>query len=115
MAADLINPAVKRPSSLVWLQKTAAEPQKRIKASPCTQEELSKHSCEEDCWISFRSVVYDVTEYLDWHPGGKDKILEHGGGDITKQFMEAHPYVNLEMLLSRLRVGPLLGEDLKRG
>lgn len=27
--------------------------------------------------------AYDITEFLDSHPGGKDLLLENGGKDIT--------------------------------
>jgi len=33
-------------------------------------EEVSKHCTQEDCWMVFNGVVYDVTEYLNFHPGG---------------------------------------------
>lgn len=33
-------------------------------------EELRKHRTPEDCWIAVHSKVYDVTEFLEEHPGG---------------------------------------------
>jgi cytochrome b involved in lipid metabolism len=41
--------------------------------------DLKTHNTEEDCWISINGVVYDVTEFLDNHPGGPEVMLEHGG------------------------------------
>lgn len=32
-------------------------------------EECSKHKSEKDCWIVVHGKVYDVTEFLDEHPG----------------------------------------------
>jgi cytochrome b involved in lipid metabolism len=32
--------------------------------------------------------VYDVTSYLEEHPGGINKIMEWAGGDATKAFDE---------------------------
>lgn len=37
-------------------------------------EEVSQHSSEGDCWLVIRGKVYDVTKYVDLHPGG-DIIL----------------------------------------
>lgn len=33
-------------------------------------EELQKHSTSGDCWIAVHSRVYDVTDFLEEHPGG---------------------------------------------
>jgi cytochrome b involved in lipid metabolism len=34
-----------------------------------TWEELEKHASEESCWISIRGGVYDVTDWVNDHPG----------------------------------------------
>ena len=45
---------------------------------PITQEELSKHKILESAWCSLNGIVYDVTVYINYHPGGK--ILLDGCG-----------------------------------
>jgi hypothetical protein len=37
--------------------------------------------------------VYDVTSYLDDHPGGSDSILQNSGVDCTDEFMSVHSQV----------------------
>ena len=32
--------------------------------------ELKKHTTETDCYLLYDGKVYDVTEFLDEHPGG---------------------------------------------
>ena len=34
-----------------------------------TLEEISKHSSSDDCWIIVKGKVYDVTDFLNEHPG----------------------------------------------
>ncbi len=46
-------------------QSTEATPSRRI----ITLAELSAHSTEKDCWIAIHGKVYDVTNFLDSHPG----------------------------------------------
>jgi 4-hydroxysphinganine ceramide fatty acyl 2-hydroxylase len=41
----------------------------------------------KSCYVTIGSKVYDVTEFLDDHPGGGDLILEYGGRDV-KTIME---------------------------
>ncbi|GCE98514.1 fatty acid alpha-hydroxylase [Zygosaccharomyces mellis] len=49
-----------------------------------SQKQLSEHNNEKNCWVSvYHRKIYDVTEFLDEHPGGAEYILEHAGSDIT--------------------------------
>ncbi|KAM0938433.1 putative cytochrome b5-like heme/steroid binding domain, cytochrome b5, heme-binding protein [Dioscorea sansibarensis] len=50
-----------------------------------TKEEVSLHNTRNDCWIIVKDKVYDVTPYVEEHPGG-DAILKHAGGDSTEGF-----------------------------
>jgi cytochrome-b5 reductase len=37
--------------------------------------------------------VYNITPYLDFHPGGVDEIMKGAGIDATKLFQEIHAWV----------------------
>jgi len=49
-------------------------------------EQVSAHSAEDDCWMIINGKVYDVTQYIPFHPGGK-MILGGCGKDATELFM----------------------------
>ena len=51
-----------------------------------TLAELSKHKSSSDCWLAINGNVYNVTQYLDFHPGGADIILMFCGQDATKAY-----------------------------
>lgn len=38
--------------------------------------ELDDHKTEKSCWVTIDGKVYDVTEFLDSHPGGVEYIVE---------------------------------------
>ena len=42
-------------------------------------EEVKKHTREDDCWLVVDGDVFDVTEFLDEHPGGFDIIISNTG------------------------------------
>lgn len=34
--------------------------------------ELQKHDSRDDCWIAVHSKVWDLTDFIDEHPGGAE-------------------------------------------
>ncbi|OJI81328.1 hypothetical protein ASPTUDRAFT_128444 [Aspergillus tubingensis CBS 134.48] len=55
-----------------------------------SREEVEKHSTRESCWVAIHGSVYDVTEFLDEHPGGAQVILRCAGKDGTADFDSVH-------------------------
>ncbi|CAI0390719.1 unnamed protein product [Linum tenue] len=51
-----------------------------------SMQEASEHTSKEDCWIVIDGKVYDVSSYLDDHPGGDEVILQATGKDATDDF-----------------------------
>ncbi|XP_023300109.2 cytochrome b5 reductase 4 [Lucilia cuprina] len=72
-----------------------------------TREELVKHNTRNDAWIAINGVVYNVTRYMDFHPGGVEELMRGVGSDATKLFNEVHAWVNYSQLLNKCRIGPL--------
>ncbi|KAF2303999.1 hypothetical protein GH714_026128 [Hevea brasiliensis] len=50
-----------------------------------SKAEVSLHNKRTNCWIIIKEKVYDVTSYVEEHPGG-DAILAHAGDDSTEGF-----------------------------
>jgi 4-hydroxysphinganine ceramide fatty acyl 2-hydroxylase len=44
--------------------------------------DVESHNSKKSCYVTIGTKVYDVTSFLDDHPGGSDLILEHGGKDV---------------------------------
>ncbi|KAJ3937462.1 MAG: glyoxylate dehydrogenase [Lentinula lateritia] len=52
---------------------------------------ISEHASRDSCWIIVHGKVYDVTEFLDEHPGGSKIILKYAGNDATEAYEPIHP------------------------
>ena len=54
-------------------------------SSPITLSvsEVAKHSSASDCWQIINGGVYQVTEYLNTHPGGASRMIPYCGTDAT--------------------------------
>ena len=73
-----------------------------------TIEEVSNHNREDDAWVIINKDVYDVTSFLNIHPGGKNILLQFVGGDITDYFEELHQPSILEEYAENYKIGTLI-------
>lgn len=72
-----------------------------------TMAELAKHNKENDAWIAIRGVVFNVTHYMKFHPGGIEELMKGVGKDATKIFDNVHAWVNYQSILQKCVVGRL--------
>lgn len=83
----------------------AAESASQQRKQVFTKKEVSKHQTSDDCWIILESRehggqarVYNVTAYVEEHPGGQ-AILNNAGGMSTKGFYgPQHPTRVFDMI-----------------
>jgi delta8-fatty-acid desaturase len=53
-------------------------------------EDVAKHNTRESLWIIVDGRVYDITRYVDKHPGGYLPLLDMAGKDCTDVFANYH-------------------------
>ncbi|KZV22423.1 cytochrome b5 isoform A [Dorcoceras hygrometricum] len=75
-------------------------------------EEASQHNTSEDCWVVIDGKVYDVTSYLEEHPGGDDILLEATGKDATEEFEDAGHSKTARELMEQSSSGNLTQRSL---
>jgi len=82
-------------------------------------EEMVKHDTKGDCWMAIHGKVYDVTNFLDEHPGGAEVMMEMAGTDATDAFDDiGHSNGAKKQLVEKCECkGELVGapEKKKRG
>lgn len=52
--------------------------------------EVAKHTTRASAWVVLFDKVYDLTEFIDDHPGGEEVILKWAGRDATKFWKAIH-------------------------
>lgn len=53
--------------------------------------ELANHNTDDDCWIVYNNEVYDITRYLNMHPGGARTITPYcGNTGFENSFLGKH-------------------------
>lgn len=70
-----------------------------------TRECVARHNTVKCCWVIYDRRVYDITGYLDSHPGGRDILLRFGGTDITRTFNSVHMHVDIDDILRDSLIG----------
>lgn len=69
--------------------------------------EVARHVTRRSCWFVVDGKVYDVTPFLDEHPGGDDILLDSAGRDATREFEDVGHSTGARADLARLYIGVL--------
>jgi len=71
-------------------------------------KEVETHNSKESCWSIIRKSVYDLTSWINRHPGGEKAILSICGKDGTQFFENQHGGAEKpEKILSQFEIGKI--------
>lgn len=59
-------------------------------ASSYTLAQVAQHSTAQSCWTAINGGVYNVTSWINQHPGGPEAILSICGKDGSAAFNGQH-------------------------
>ncbi|KAK4113508.1 acyl-CoA dehydrogenase NM domain-like protein [Canariomyces notabilis] len=81
----------------------------QVPSKTFTRAEVAKRKTEDSVWFIIDTVVYDVSEFLDAHPGGEAVLRQVAGTDATVAFYNLHRHEVLQKY-SDLAIGTIEGE-----
>ncbi|KAI0347116.1 cytochrome b5 [Trametopsis cervina] len=76
-----------------------------MSAKIITYADLKAHSKKDSIWLLLHDKVYDVTKFLDEHPGGDEVILAEAAKDSTEAFEDVGHSDEARILLRDLLIG----------
>eukprot|EP00112_Aurelia_sp_Birch-Aquarium-sp1_P020642 Seg5373.2 transcript_id=Seg5373.2/GoldUCD/mRNA.D3Y31 product="Sulfite oxidase mitochondrial" protein_id=Seg5373.2/GoldUCD/D3Y31 len=70
-------------SYLLQKEQNCKEAEKSIPVTFFGKDEISSHKTKaKGIWVTYQNNVYDITEFVDGHPGGSSKIMLAAGGEL---------------------------------
>uniref|UniRef100_A0A8C5IS47 Cytochrome b5 type B n=1 Tax=Junco hyemalis TaxID=40217 RepID=A0A8C5IS47_JUNHY len=79
-----------------------------------TLEEVAKHNSSREAWLVIHGRVYDVTRFLDEHPGGEEVLLEQAGRDATESFEDVGHSTDAREMLKQYYIGEVHPSDREK-
>lgn len=71
-----------------------------------TWEEVAQHnSVSTGVWVVVEGRIYDVTQFVDEHPGGEEVLLDNAGKDATSAFTDVGHSNNAIQLRESFLIG----------
>ena len=72
-----------------------------------TLAQVSQHNSPSDCYLVIKGLVYDVSSYINKHPGGSNNLISNCGSEVTGIFASIHSNAAWN-LLKNYQVGTTL-------
>uniref|UniRef100_A0A8C6PAV3 Cytochrome b5 type B n=1 Tax=Nothobranchius furzeri TaxID=105023 RepID=A0A8C6PAV3_NOTFU len=72
-----------------------------------TLEDVRVHNMINDTWLIIHDKVYDISKFLEEHPGGEEVLLEQGGADATESFEDVGHSSDAREMLQQYYIGEL--------
>ncbi|XP_067888426.1 cytochrome b5 isoform X2 [Heterodontus francisci] len=70
-------------------------------------EELKQHNSGSSAWINIHNKIYDVTKFLEEHPGGEEVLKEQAGGDASEAFDDVGHSIDAKEMTKKYLIGEL--------
>jgi len=74
-------------------------------------KDVEGHKDKNSTWIVIHDQVYDVTKFLEEHPGGEEVLLEQAGKDATEHFEDVGHSTDARTMMKDFLIGELKHED----
>lgn len=92
------------PSDITLVNNVSFNP---LNKTEFTLTEVATHSSPDDCYLVIENNVYNVSSFINTHPGGRENITNNCGQEVTGLFYTIHAN-KVWNLLGQFYVGYLI-------
>ncbi|EDW02069.1 cytochrome b5 [Drosophila grimshawi] len=76
-----------------------------------TRADVAKHNTNKDTWLLIHNSIYDVTSFLNEHPGGEEVLIEQAGKDATENFEDVGHSNDAREMMKKFKIGELVESE----
>ncbi|XP_045493900.1 cytochrome b5-like [Colias croceus] len=76
-----------------------------------TRKEISSRNSKNDAVVIIDNQVYDLTPFLDDHPGGHEVLLNVVGKDASEDFEDVGHSIDAKELMKKYLIGQIVAEE----
>ena len=109
LAAYIFNQQKNKPTNLAIInqQKIITPTNNTISTNNnFSSASLAQHKTINDCYLAINNNVYDVSSYINYHPGGANMISSRCGQEVSGIFASIHSNRAWD-LLAKYKIGIL--------
>lgn len=76
-----------------------------------TRAEVAERNSKDDAVFVIHNLVYDVTPFLDEHPGGHEVLQRVVGTDASEDFDDIGHSLDAKELMKKYQIGEIVPEE----
>uniref|UniRef100_A0A669PIZ1 Cytochrome b5 heme-binding domain-containing protein n=1 Tax=Phasianus colchicus TaxID=9054 RepID=A0A669PIZ1_PHACC len=76
-------------------------------------EDVGKQNSSHKAWLLIHKCVYNVTCFLEEHPGGEEVLLEQAGRDAAESLHDVDHSTDTREMLKHYYIGEIHSDDCK--
>ncbi|XP_053555456.1 cytochrome b5 isoform X2 [Bombina bombina] len=106
-ASEVQTDSVKLHNAFEDMAEVESSSGEESQATYYTLEEVKKHNASKDIWLVIHGRVYDITSFVEEHPGGEEVLFEQAGYDATESFEDVGHSIDAREMLKQYYIGDL--------
>lgn len=75
--------------------------------------EVAAHNTNKSAWLVIHNKVFDLTAFLNEHPGGEEVLIEHAGKDATEAFEDVGHSSDAREMMAKFKIGEIIEAERK--